>query len=37
MDTVKVEGDDGEIYEVPTPVARKLIHVERLASQIMDI
>ena len=37
MDTVKLEGDDGKTYELPTPVARQLIHVERLARQMIDI
>lgn len=37
FETVLMEGDDGEIYEVPAPVARKLIHVERLAYNIIGI
>ena len=37
FETVMMDGDDGEVYEVPAPVARKLIHVERLAYDIIAI
>lgn len=37
FETVHMEGDDGEIYEVPAPVARKLIHVEQLAYDIIGV
>jgi len=36
-DTIKLEGDDGKVHEVALPIARKLIHIERLARQIIDI
>lgn len=33
----KVEGDDGCIYEVPFPVARKLIWARNLAHQMIEV
>lgn len=32
---IKLEGDDGKLYAVPLPVARKVIHAVRLAEQIV--
>lgn len=33
----KVEGTDGRVYEVPFPVARKLIWAQKLAHQMIEV
>lgn len=36
LELCKVEGDDGCLYEIPFPVARKLVWAEKLAHQMID-
>jgi hypothetical protein len=33
--TIKIEGDDGKLYDIPLPVARKIIHASTLALEIV--